>query len=145
ISASTTSTINGIIINSGTISGVSTLTTSGVITAGGGLTISGGHLRTTGPALTTTSLSSGCGTTANGLKISGTDSAGNITLGSNFANTCTLTFASAFIRAPTCIVVSSSDNANPPISSHTTTLSIPTALLAAGTNSKLEYICIDLP
>ncbi|MDE1764308.1 MAG: hypothetical protein KGH88_08705 [Thaumarchaeota archaeon] len=132
-----TNTINGIIINNDAISGVSTLTASGNITANEGLIISGGHLRTTS---STPKLS--CG---NGV-ITGTDNAGIVKLGSTIPATCTVTFASTFSSAPACIVIDTSNlNTNVAQSSSTNTALSFSGNVGPASGDKIVYLCIGQP
>jgi hypothetical protein len=102
-----TNTINGIIINSGAISGVSTLTTTDIITSGGNLTanngiiIVAGHLKILGNTPTVTDNLGGntCGT------VSGTDNAGTFTT-TGIVASCTIKFASTYVNTPFCVVTS---------------------------------------
>ncbi|MGI0061789.1 MAG: beta strand repeat-containing protein [Nitrosotalea sp.] len=132
ITAPTTSTINGININNGAISGVTTLSTTGAITAPtstntiNGIVISGGAISGVSTLTTTGIITSGGNfTTNNGIiiaaghirssgttpsisancgSVTGTDNMGTFTT-SSITNpvTCTITFKSPYASAPICL------------------------------------------
>jgi len=96
------------------------------------------HLVSATPALSASNLS-GCGT---GPTLTGTDSAGTIVVGTAAGTTCTLTFNSAWLTAPTCVV--SDDSAIVSIQPTSTTTQLVLTGSAALTSAKLTYICIGV-
>ena len=86
----------------------------------------------TAPALTS------CGTTP---AISGNDWSGTVTLGTGSPTGCVITFNTAYISAPTCVVVSETAPATttPAYSVSTTAITI---VQAANSSNKYDYICV---
>jgi len=128
-----TETLSGLTVtNAATISGASTLT--GAVTHSNTDTWSGAtsHIKSTS---TSPSLSAGCGT---GATITGGDISGTVVENStSFSAPCTLTFASTFTTAPTCVVTPRGIQAAFSYVSAATTLAV--------TNTSAEtfdYVCI---
>jgi len=86
----------------------------------------------TAPALTS------CGTSP---AISGNDFAGTITLGTGSPTGCVATFNTAYVSAPSCVVVSETAPATttPAYSVSTTAITI---VQAATSSNKYDYICV---
>lgn len=95
--------------------------------------VSGG---TQAPAVTNTSANS-CGTTA--ASISGTDTAGKVTVGATSGTSCTVTFAAAFSTAPSCFVMDETTAVLARATSTTTTVIFAGVFTAADV---LAYACV---
>lgn len=99
------------------------------------------HLLSTtrgGPAPTVAA--STCGTTA--PSVTGTDFAGTITVGTSATTSCVLTFGTAFVTAPTCLLTpKSAILAALSYSATTTALTITQTSTA---NNTISYICTSL-
>lgn len=91
-----------------------------------------GHLRSSNSAPTV----SACGTSP---AISGTDVAGKVTVGTGSVTTCTLTFATAYAGAPSCVFTSSAGGA--PDATTTTTAAVFTRGSSMA-GQVVMYICI---
>lgn len=99
----------------------------------GGFDVVSGHIKASGTA----PVVSACGVTPGA--VTGSDTAGRLTTGSGINTSCTLTFATAYTTAPTC-VVSGTFSQSMTATTTTTTLVIAAADL---TSRNIAYICIE--
>lgn len=139
ISGNTVSGYNGDWIalqnNSSTVFRVAS---SGATTIGNATTtfqiFTNGHIDSTGTVPTLSS----CGTSPNAT---GTDSAGIIQVGSVAATACTLTFASAYVNTPSCLVTNQNMSV---VNAMTYTVTTTTLVISETglTSAKLNYMCI---
>ena len=93
----------------------------------------GGHLESLGTAPTL----SACGTTP---AISGTDTAGKVTIGTGVTTSCTVTFAKAYTNAPACAI--SGDNTAVTYIATTTTTVLTITSSADMASDVISYICL---
>lgn len=99
--------------------------------------VKGGHLDTgvqTAPAVTS------CGTSPT---ITGTDTAGKVTIGSSASSTCTLTFEEAYANAPSCVLTNGTVDVPVWATTSTTVLTI-TDGAGDFSSDVIMYICVGL-
>jgi hypothetical protein len=95
-----------------------------------------GHLSASSTAPTLSS----CGTSPS---IRGTDTAGEVTVGSVSANGCTITFANAWTNSPSCIIMSQTGSITNTFSYTVSTTAI--VVTETGlTGAKMDYHCIGI-
>lgn len=99
-----------------------------------------GHILSTTNGSPAPTVSATCGTT--GQSVTGTDFAGQITVGSSVTTSCPMTFGQAFNTAPTC--VASPANGILAAFSYTTTTTNLTITQTSTANVKISYICSSL-
>lgn len=121
-------TFTGTVTASGALNVAGTTTTSGAVVTKGNVSANGSAI----PVL------SSCGTSPS-ITAGSTDFAGNYTTGSA-ATTCTITFATAFAVAPTCIITNNTGAATliPTYSTSTTAITVATDIASTAYN----YVCI---
>lgn len=92
----------------------------------------GAHVALTGSS---PSLSS-CGTSP---AITGSDSAGEVTTGTGTPTSCTITFSSAYVTQPVCMVQDRTLASN--LTSYTVSTTAIVATTSAASSQKLDFIC----
>jgi hypothetical protein len=96
------------------------------------------------PSLAAGTSSGQCGTSPG---IIGSDCAGTITIGTNYLNSCTMTFAQSFTNAPTCIAYDYTAPASEPVNHQPGTATWLLDATGAGYSpgDVVGYICLTYP
>ena len=107
----------------------------GLDVSAGNLAVGGGQITVTGTAPTL----SACGTTP---AVEGSNSVGMVTIGTGVTTSCTVTFATAFPNAPTCLITGPSTSITYAATATTAALTI---LSSADMDSEvINYLCFGL-
>ncbi len=128
-----------VMVNSSGNVGIGSLTPGAILDVAGKSRITaGGHSVSTGTAPTVAN--NDCGTTAQGtVTAKSTDNSGTMTVGTLAVTSCAMTFASAWVNAPNCVVIDDTNVLSVKASTTTTKLTVTATTSMSG--DVISYIC----